>query len=266
VPSRPHPTGTLAAPVCWPIASYAAKRVEHIVGKRQAVGTPRSAIVTNNSADVGPAEDRAAAETVAGTPLSRKGIRTRARLIDAAKVVFEHDGFLEARIADIAETAGLATGSFYHYFDSKEQVFREVASAQEERLTAADDEPMAAVDSSWERIRRANRRYLERYRDEAALMGVIEQVSRYDDHVNAARMATMKHFVERAERATRRLQDEGQVSPAINPALAADALGAMVARFAELWLVQGYREYDFDEAVEQLTLLWGNALGLTEES
>jgi hypothetical protein len=39
----------------------------------------------------------------------------------------------------------------------------------------------------------------------------------------------------------------------------------MVARFAEIWLVQGYREYDFDDAVEQLTLLWGNALGLEPE-
>ena len=51
----------------------------------------------------------------------------------------------------------------------------------------------------------------------------------------------------------------------MDPAIAADALGAMVGRFAELWLVQGYREYDFDEAVEQLTTLWGNALGLKTE-
>jgi AcrR family transcriptional regulator len=214
------------------------------------------------------ASDRPVDGTATGgeRPRSRKGLRTRARLIDAAKVVFERDGFLEARISDIAEAAGLATGSFYHYFDSKEQIFREVAAAQEERLTAvAEDEASGADDSAWERIRRANRRYLERYRDEAALMGVIEQVSRYDDHVNAARMATMKHFVERAERAIRRLQAEGQVSGRIDPALAADALGAMVARFAELWLVQGYRDYDFDEAVEQLTVLWGNALGLAEE-
>src|SRR5439155_18919880 len=93
----------------------------------------------------------------------------------------------------------------------------------------------------------------------------IEQVSRYDEHVNAARMSTMKHFVERAERAIRRMQREGHVDPRINPPIAADALGAMVARFAELWLVQGYREYDFDEAVEQLSILWSNALGLKDE-
>ena len=198
-------------------------------------------------------------------PRSRKGVKTRARLIEAAKQVFERDGFLDARIVDIAETANLAPGSFYHYFDSKEQIFREVAQAQEERLTAPpDDEPgiVSDNDSPRERIRRANRRYLQRYRQEAALMGVIEQVSRYDAHVNTARMATMKHFVERAEKAIQRLQNEGQVDPNLHPGIAADALGAMVARFAELWLVQGYRDYDFDPAVDQLSLLWGNALGL----
>lgn len=199
-------------------------------------------------------------------PRSQKGQQTRARLIDAAKIVFERDGFLEARVMDIAEIAGLSNGSFYHYFESKEMIFREIAAAQEERLTAvADDELSLVDDSPWERIRRANRRYLERYRDEAALMGVIEQVSRYDDFVNADRMATMKHFVERAERAIRRLQADGQIDSRVNPAIAGDALGAMVARFAELWLVQHYREYDFDEAVEQLTMLWVNALGIARD-
>jgi AcrR family transcriptional regulator len=201
-------------------------------------------------------------------PRSRKGAETRARLIEAAQRVFERDGFLEARISDIAEKAKLSHGSFYHYFESKEQVFREVAKAQEARLTETADEATAVASedvSPRERICRANRLYLKRYQDEAALMGVIEQVSRYDAHVNAARMATQKHFVERAERAIQRFQRDGIADPMLNPTIAADALGAMVARFAEMWLVQGYREYDFDEAVEQLTVLWSNALGLPQE-
>lgn len=206
----------------------------------------------------------ASSDDVRPPPRSRKGVRTRARLIEAAKQVFERDGFLDARIVDIAETAQLAPGTFYHYFDSKEQIFREVALSQEERLTAPaeDGSEEAPGRTPVERIRAANRRYLERYRDEAALMGVIEQVSRYDGQVNAARMATMKHFAERAEQAIRRMQGDGVVDRRLDPAMSADALGAMVARFAELWLVQGYREYDFDEAVEQLTLLWANALGI----
>jgi AcrR family transcriptional regulator len=159
-------------------------------------------------------------------------------------------------------------GAFYHYFDSKEQIFREVAEAQEDRLTAPPDdetERRATNLSSQERIRRANRLYLERYRSEARLMRVIEEVSRYDAYVNHARMASMKHFVERSERSIRRLQAEGLADPRVNPALASDALGAMVARFAELWLTQGYRKYNFDEAVDQLSLLWAQAIGLKEQ-
>ena len=57
-------------------------------------------------------------------PRSRKGVETRARLLTAAKEVFERDGFLDARISDIVERAGLSHGSFYHYFESKEEVFR----------------------------------------------------------------------------------------------------------------------------------------------
>src|SRR4051812_17298437 len=68
-------------------------------------------------------------------PRSAKGERTRARIIEAAKSVFEDQGFLDARITDIAERAELSHGSFYTYFDSKEDVFLEVAAAQELRFS-----------------------------------------------------------------------------------------------------------------------------------
>jgi AcrR family transcriptional regulator len=195
-------------------------------------------------------------------PRSREGERTRGRLLLAAKEVFEEDGFLDARISDIAERADMAYGSFYHYFDSKEQIYREVAEVQQALLTA----PIAAADheirTPYERILRANRSYLERYRKEAKIMGVIEEVSRYDAEVSAARTARQQHFADRSERAIRQWQRDGSVDARVDPAIAAAALGSMVARFAELWLVQGYSTYDFEEGVEQLTLFWANALGL----
>jgi AcrR family transcriptional regulator len=185
------------------------------------------------------------------------------RLLDGAKVVFERDGFLEARISDIAEAAGLSHGSFYHYFESKEQIFREVADAHEELLTAPqDDDDGEAPANEYERILRANRRYLQRYRDNGKIMGVIEEVSRYDDYVNDARMRRQKHFAERAEAAIGRLQKQGLADKAIDPAIAAVALGSMIGRFAELWLVEEWGDYDFDTAAEQVTRLWANAIGL----
>src|SRR5271154_4098798 len=103
-------------------------------------------------------------------PRSRKGVETRARLVSAAKLVFESDGFLDARISDIAERAGLSHGSFYHYFESKEEVFREVAAEVDERLAAPLNQVI--LDSSspappQERIHEAMRQHLANYRAEA---------------------------------------------------------------------------------------------------
>jgi AcrR family transcriptional regulator len=200
-------------------------------------------------------------------PRSRKGAQTRARLLDAAKAVFEEDGFLEARISDIAERAGLSHGSFYHYFDSKEQIFREVAEETEDRLSA----PMGAVilDPASralprERIAVAIRQHLESYRDEARIMGVIEQVSRFDEAVSAARLERHREIRDLVARSIARLQRHGLADPTLDPQLTSAAIGAMASRFAEMWLAQGVIECDFDTGVNQLSRLVVNALGLRD--
>ena len=200
-------------------------------------------------------------------PRSRKGAATRARLVESAKEEFEETGFLETRISDIAKRAGMSHGSFYHYFDSKEQIFREVAEAQEAVLTAADDgDPPAPDATEFDRILRANRRYFARYRANGKIMGVIEEVSRYDTVVNEARMQRQKHFAERAEASVRRLQAQGLADLHIDPEIAAVALGAMIARFAELWIVEDWADYPFDHATDQVTRLWANAIGLPTDT
>jgi len=199
---------------------------------------------------------------------SRKGAATRARLLESAKAVFEKTGFLEARITDIADGAGISHGTFYHYFDGKEEIFREVAATQEALLTAHDDsDPDGdhhAQRTEYDRILQANRRYLARYRDNGRIMGVIEEVSRYDPPVNEARIGRQKHFAEQAEESIRRLQAAGCAATDIDPAIAALALGSMIGRFAELWLIEEWDDYDFDHAAEQVTKLWANAIGLHE--
>jgi len=201
-------------------------------------------------------------------PRSQKGARTRARLLEAAKEIFEEDGFLEARISDIAERAGLSHGSFYHYFDSKEEIFREVAEAVEEQLSA----PLAGVildpeshAPPGERIREALRRHLESYRREARIIGVIEQMSRYDKQVNEVRTARHEHYQKQMADSIRTLQARGLADAGLDPKLAAAALGAMTNRFPEMWLVQGAISTSFDKALDQLTRVFVNALGLPSE-
>lgn len=204
-------------------------------------------------------------------PRSRKGVRTRSRLLEAAKEIFEENGFLEARISDIAERAGLSHGSFYHYFESKEEIFREVARDQEEKISSHCVIDSGLLDVSVdttirERLTESVRSFLADYRDEAGIMGVIEQVSRYDEHVSAARFVQQEVYRQQTEDAIRHLQRQGAADPHLDPVVAASALAAMVSRFAEMWFVQEQFDCRFEKGVDQLTTLCMNALQLEDGS
>lgn len=60
----------------------------------------------------------------AKTPRTARGQRTLRLILDAAAEEFGDRGYHEGSIARIAQRAGVAIGSFYTYFDSKEAVFR----------------------------------------------------------------------------------------------------------------------------------------------
>jgi AcrR family transcriptional regulator len=200
-------------------------------------------------------------------PRSRKGVETRARLVAAAKEIFERDGFLDARISDIAERAGLSHGSFYHYFESKEEVFHEVATEVDERLSAPMEtvilDPSSTLTPA-ERIREAIRIHLESYRDEARIMGVIEQVSRFDPEVRATRTARHYHYHRKMTDSIRSLQRHGLVDPTLDPDITAAALGSMTYRFPEMWFVQDLFQCDFETGVDQFTRVFVRALGLED--
>jgi|GEM_PF-3101270 len=53
---------------------------------------------------------------------------TRGRLLRAAEEVFGKAGFANASVADICRRAGVAVGSFYLHFESKDAAFRELTS------------------------------------------------------------------------------------------------------------------------------------------
>ena len=57
-------------------------------------------------------------------PRTERGRRTRRAILDAAAAEFGESGFHDASISGITRRAGVALGSFYTYFESKDAVFR----------------------------------------------------------------------------------------------------------------------------------------------
>lgn len=192
-------------------------------------------------------------------PRSARGTRTRASLVAAARRVFERDGYLDARITDIAAEAGVATGSFYTHFDGKPSAFAAVlAEVHEETLhphlehVAPPGDPVAVIEAS-------NRAYLKAYRRNAKLMGLMDQVALIDDDFRRLRLKRAEAFAQRNARSIRRLQAQGLADPELDPLQAARALDAMVSRMANMVFVHGGR-MPFESLVQTVTRLWANAL------
>ena len=83
-----------------------------------------------------PAGDRPHHPPVAehGRPLRPRGERTRQRLLDAGAKVLPARGYHDARVDDIVEVAGVSHGSFYRYFENKDDFFRALAEAASTRM------------------------------------------------------------------------------------------------------------------------------------
>jgi AcrR family transcriptional regulator len=193
-------------------------------------------------------------------PATPRGLRTKRALVEAAARIFARDGFLEARIADIAREAGVATGSFYTYFDSKEEIFRAVVDELIDELYRASQVADLAHHDPRERIRETNRRFLEAFSRNAALFAVVAQVASIDADLRAHRQRLRQGFVDRAARGIRALQAAGRADPNLEAELAAALLCGMVERFAEVRHLLGER-FDDHEALEAMTEIWVRAIG-----
>lgn len=195
------------------------------------------------------------------SPVTRRGQRTRERLVDAGWRVFESKGFMDTRITDITEAAGVATGSFYSYFDTKEQLFAEVALRFSRKVYEASATPDGErIDDLRLRIDANNRRYLASYRRNAQMLKVIEQMASLNEECAQIRREVRRAFVARNERGIRRLQDQGLADPDLDVHTAASALASMIDNFAYVWFVLD-EPFDEEVAAETLTRLWLRAIG-----
>lgn len=217
-----------------------------------------------------PARDNQRATGQAEPPLGAKTARgqaTQEALVRAARTIFERDGFLDARIVDITAEAETASGSFYTYFNSKEEIFQSVVDQlAEEGLHPPSLEYLEGAERDFEKtIEKHHRAYLEMYQRNAKMMAVIEEVTSISDKFLHARTRRAQPYVERNVATVRQLQRAGFADKKLDPLMAARALSAMVSRSAYITFVL---EEEDKKAIgglaKTLTRLWVNALGLRQ--
>jgi AcrR family transcriptional regulator len=221
--------------------------------KEAAVKAPQAASPTVSKA-------RSSSAALPGQRKRTKGERTRARIMHAARRVFEERGYLDTRVNDIAEEAGIAIGSFYTYFDSRESLFLTLVQDFYMDLNPVSLDGDSDEDSI-ENIDRTNRAYFDFYRRNAGMLTLIESTATYLPQVNEIRLSKRRQNVAQNVKAIVRMQEKGLIPGYLDPFVTASALLAMIANFTYSWMVLG-EDFEPEIAARHMTTLWAQALGI----
>ena len=162
----------------------------------------------------------------------------RDEIMAAAKEVFARKGFHETTIADIAKEAGLAYGSVYWYFDSKDELFHALMAVEESALRNHVAAALAALGVPAENVgqeaplRAAVEATLEYFESDKATVKLLLRDpyalgERFEKHLGGI----YERFIDDIESFIVAAQERGEVVAA-PPRMVAYTLAALVGQLA----------------------------------
>lgn len=142
-------------------------------------------------------------------PRTARGERTLRKILDAAREEFGERGFSDSSIVGITQRAGVALGTFYTYFDSKEAVFqalvRDMSTQVRDHVAPAFKDATDAIDGE----RRALESFLTFARKHRDVYRIIDEAEFVEPG------AYREHYETTAKRIAARLataRDSGEIS------------------------------------------------------
>ena len=143
---------------------------------------------------------RAVAMSEAKTPRTERGRKTLRKLLDASAIEFGEKGFHEASVSSITRRAGVALGSFYTYFDSKDALFRALVLDMSENVRTSARAAIAPDMSALAIERAALTAFLDFASEHKEVYRIIDEAEFVDPE------SYRNHYETIAERIAERLQ------------------------------------------------------------
>ena len=132
-------------------------------------------------------------------PRTARGERTLRKILDAARHEFGERGFSDSSIVGITRRAGVALGTFYTYFDSKEAVFQALVRDMSGQVREQVGPALGNARDAFDAERRALEAFLQFVRDHRDIYRIIDEA----EFVDAA--AYREHYETTAGRIVARL-------------------------------------------------------------
>jgi AcrR family transcriptional regulator len=178
----------------------------------------------------------------------------RRLLLQAAVRVFARKGYHASRISDIAEEAGVAYGLLYHYFDSKEEVLRNVFRETWRALIATIKSVEGGDDPPREQLRKVAEILLRSWRREPDLVRVLVLEVTRSGHLAGemdeivASFAAIREIVERG-------QADGTIRADLDARLASYVFYGAVEELLTGWVLGRLPDSEEDVARAERTLV-----------
>ena len=187
---------------------------------------------------------------------SRARERRRKELLDAATRVFAKKGYWNASITDIIKAAGVARGTFYLYFESKQEIFTAIVDKFREDQIQLMRQPIQhagfPIGADWrKRTDAAVMSWFEYFRrnlDAAKL--VIGEANMIDPSAARKREDVRRAIKSLIAENISRMQDAGIYHRKVSPEMAAHFLQAMF-EVAALSYLQNATKRDLAKLTEQ---------------
>jgi TetR/AcrR family fatty acid metabolism transcriptional regulator len=180
----------------------------------------------------------------------------RERILEAAIKVFAAEGFYNAKVSQIAHQAGVADGTIYLYFKSKDDLLINLFEDRMERVNANLREAIDTESTAVARLKRIVKLHLElveQNRDMAEVISVeLRQSSKFIREYSNPKFA---EFLRTIAGAVVEGQRTGELRTGIDPYVFARALFGALDEIALAWLVKhpgSKASIELPRAAEQL--------------
>lgn len=201
------------------------------------------------------------AESSTGPAQQRRTEATRKALLAAARLVLNERGYAKATVAQIARAAGRAHGTFYLYFDNKEDIYSLLLEdmwddlKHQSRTAWRRDVPL-------ESVRATVARYVSAFEENVDLWRLLDDMSATNPRFLEIRDSHRHQFVRKIQRGIEGSWSQADVG-GMRTDIVAELLAAMVD---EICSVRFLRERDWsrEELVEHIVTVWGRAVGYVD--
>jgi TetR/AcrR family transcriptional regulator, fatty acid metabolism regulator protein len=166
----------------------------------------------------------------------------REAILRAATRVFAESGYFNSKVADIARVAGVADGTVYLYFKSKEDILHSIFERNTSEAIEEGREELRKIEDPREKLRRIARHHLERLgsdRDLAVVFQVeLRGSTKFMEAFSAAGLAEYLHLIREVFEEGQR---EGLFRRDLNAKLVAKILFGALDEMATNWILSKRR-------------------------